>query len=142
MDRGVIIALIVALFGMGIYLLVCNKELVNLSKDVSDQKVLVAKHVLKEKELKSAVGICQQVQIDNDKVVSDLEKEKQKINKVCVSQSKIYRKEVAVYKKLIQELENDREILGEIYIKDCIIKLEEVKYESDFIGNSINRIGF
>ena len=129
------------LFGMGFYTFGLNAEINSLTKDSADQTVLITEWESKVEKQKTAIDIQRKVNIDNSETTIALVEELQKSILLDETNKKLHYKEVQKYKKIIEALESEVVITGELEIENCKIKIMEVDYENDVIGNTISNIG-
>lgn len=134
-------ALGVALFSLGIYTFALNAEINSLTKDVADQKVLITKWESKSEKQKTAIALQKTSEKTNSETIKTLIKEIEKLISLDESKNSLHAAEIQKYKKLIEALESKVVITGELEIEECKIKIMEVDYENDYIGNTFSNIG-
>ena len=135
------IGLAVIIFGLGFYTFGLNAEINSLTKDVANQEILITKWESKSDKQKTAIQLQKTSQESQSTTIILLVDELDKMISLDMSKNKLHRSEVKKYKRIIEELEKEVVIIGDIELDGCKIKIMETDYENDYIGNAFSNIG-
>lgn len=138
MGGGIIILLITMLIGVLNY----ENTINGLNNDISDLEIQEGKLDKKIDRLQSANKDLLHNQKNNQKVISELQKDLNSSKELTKEINKNHQNETSKLKKLISSLKKDADVTGDVHLKDCLIKMRKVDNEKDYIGATINNIGF